>query len=123
VHGDTKRSLAHHATLGILPSIRQEPQSLALLELLCGGVPVIASNVGGNPDMIQPGVNGDLFSAGDASELAAKIDGLLSRPNELARLAAAARPSVEAFRWDRIAGQYLELFREVLRKSKQTCAA
>lgn len=123
VHGEVKRSLAHRATLGVLPSIRQEPQSLALLELLCGGVPVLASNVGGNPDMVKPGVNGDLFTAADSGELASKIDALLSRPQELAKLAAGAAPSVEAFRWDRIADEYLELFREVLIRTNQTRAA
>lgn len=123
VHGETKRSLAHRATLGILPSIRQEPQSLALLELLCGGVPVLASNVGGNPDMVKPGMNGDLFTAANAGELAAKIDGLLSRPADLARLADGARLSVEPFRWDRIAEEYLALFREVLVHAKRSCAA
>lgn len=123
VHGETKRSLAHRATLGVLPSIRQEPQSLALLELLCGGVPVLASHVGGNPDMVKPGVNGDLYTAADAGELASKIELLLSRPQDLARLAAGATPSVEEFRWDRIAEEYLELFREVVACAKRSRAA
>ena len=117
VHGDLKRALAHHATLGVLPSVREEPQSLVLLEMLCGGVPVVASDAGGNPDIVRPGLNGDLFSAGDSGQLTACLDRLLSDPQQLTRLSHQATVSVEPLRWSHVAQRYLELFREVVGRS------
>lgn len=114
VHGDEKRSLAHHAALGVCPSIREEPQALVLLEILCGGVPVIASEVGGNPDIIKPGVNGDLFAAQNGVQLASAVERLLWKPESLRQLARQAAPSVDYLRWSSVAGRYLELFSEIL---------
>jgi glycogen(starch) synthase len=114
VHGDAKRSLAHHAALGVSPSILEEPQGLVLLEILCGGVPVIASDVGGHPDIVKPGVNGYLFPAQNSVLLALQIDELLANPHRLANLARQAAPSVEYLRWSSVAQRYLALFDEVI---------
>jgi glycosyltransferase involved in cell wall biosynthesis len=126
VHGDEKLSLVQHATVAVSPSIRQEPMSLVLFEMLCCGVPVVGSRVGGTPDIVQPGVNGELFSAGDAEDLAGQLDRLLTNEAERDRLARQAAPSVEAYRWSRIAPAYLELFAEVIaarRRAPVTTAA
>lgn len=119
VYGETKLSLLQHATLAVSPSICQEAMSLALFEMLCCGVPVIGSRVGGTPDIVQPGVNGELYSPGDAAELAAVLDRLLSDPTARDRLAQQARLSVEPYRWGRIAEGYVELFREVVESRRQ----
>jgi glycosyltransferase involved in cell wall biosynthesis len=100
--------------------------SLVLFEMLCCGVPVVGSRVGGTPDIVQPGVNGELFSAGDAEDLAGQLDRLLTNEAERDRLARQAAPSVEAYRWSRIAPAYLELFAEVIaarRRAPVTTAA
>src|SRR5207248_2587089 len=107
VHGDAKLSLLQHAAVAVSPSIRQEPMSLVLFEMLCCGVPVIGSRVGGTPDIVRPGINGELFEAGDASALAAILDRLLSDLAARDRLASQARPSVEPYRWSRVADGYL----------------
>ena len=49
-----------------------------LIEAMAAGVPVVASNVGGIPSLIQDGVNGLLFPSGDAVALAACLRRLLS---------------------------------------------
>jgi glycosyltransferase involved in cell wall biosynthesis len=121
IHGDEKLPLIQHATLAVSPSIRQEPMSLVLFEMLCCGVPVIASRVGGTPDIVRPGVNGELFAAGDVAALAAILDRLLSDTAARGRLAQQARPSVEPYRWSRIAAAYLELFREVAEGRPAVC--
>ncbi len=114
VHGDDKLSLLQHAAVAVSPSIRQEPMSLVLFEMLCCGAPVIGSRVGGTPDIVKPGINGELYSAGDAAELAGILGGLLEDPAARDRLAQQARPSVEPYRWSHIAQGYLALFREVV---------
>jgi glycosyltransferase involved in cell wall biosynthesis len=113
VQGNVKRALLCHATLAVSPSICQEAMSLVLFEMLCSGVPVIGSEVGGTPDIVRPGVNGELFRAGDCGELNACLDRLLSDESYRAKLASGARPSVEPHRWSKVAQAYLELFEGV----------
>jgi glycosyltransferase involved in cell wall biosynthesis len=113
VHGELKVSLASHASVGVCPSVWQEPQGMVVLEMLCRGVPVVASRVGGIPDFVQPGLNGDLFPAGDSQALATILNRLLSDPQGRNRLAAAALPSIERFRWTNTAEAYLRLFADV----------
>jgi glycosyltransferase involved in cell wall biosynthesis len=60
----------------ILPSIT-EGLSQALLEAMALGVPVIATRAAGNIDLIQEGVNGLFFEAGDSRQLAERIQTLL----------------------------------------------
>jgi glycosyltransferase involved in cell wall biosynthesis len=50
-----------------------EPFSMAMLEALAAGVPVLAADSGGSLDLIQPGVNGALYRTGDAAALAAQL--------------------------------------------------
>jgi len=50
-----------------------EPFSMAVLEALAAGVPVLAADSGGALDLIQPGVNGTFYRTGDATALAAQL--------------------------------------------------
>ncbi len=122
VHGDEKRALVEHALLGVCPSIREEPQGMVVLEMLCRGVPVVASRVGGIPDMIQPGLNGELFRAGDDADLAQQLSTLLGEPEQLAARRRQAAPSVAELPWSRVAERYLELFHEVLANHRRAAA-
>ncbi len=63
-----------------LPSVWYENMPLSLLEALSLGKPVIASEIGGMPEVIVDGKNGWLFRPGDAHDLAAKIK-LLTESN------------------------------------------
>lgn len=73
--GFTKDVTPHlaQADVLIMPSFR-EGQPLTLIEACIMGLPVIASNVGGIPELVHDNQNGFLFKAGDIDELASKIE-------------------------------------------------
>ena len=68
--------LLARAAVYVQPS-RFEPQGLAILEAMAVGIPVVASAVGGIPEVVRDGVNGLLVRAGDPVALAAAIERLL----------------------------------------------
>jgi len=63
----------------VLPSL-SEGLSLALLEAMASGKPVVATRVGGNPELIDHGRTGFLVQPEDAKDLAANLVKLLSDP-------------------------------------------
>lgn len=81
-------------TLFILPSYA-EGMPMALLEAMSWGLPVIATPVGGIPQVIEHDVNGLLVPAGDIDGLAANITRLMKDPALRERLGAAARTTIE----------------------------
>lgn len=78
VSGDEKYKLIAEAQCMIVPSEWYENFPVSVMESLSLGTPVIASNIGGLPDMIEHNVTGLLFKAGDPDNLAECIKSLLS---------------------------------------------
>lgn len=78
----------------VLPS-HFEGQSNALLEAMAAGCPVVASAVGGTPELVEDGCTGLLFPANDDGTLAAAMARLAAEPALRTRLAQAARTWVE----------------------------
>jgi len=72
-----------------------ETFSLAALEAMALGIPVVHSDVGGAPEMITPGKDGLLFPVGDTAALVARL-AALARHETRSRMGAAARQTVEA---------------------------
>jgi glycosyltransferase involved in cell wall biosynthesis len=65
----------------VVPSIWYENQPAAILESFSMGKPVIASRVGGIPELVDENATGLLFDPGNAADLRAKIDFLLANPH------------------------------------------
>ncbi len=59
---------------------RYEAHSDSIIEAMFRGLPVIASNIGGNPDIVVDGITGRLFQKGNAKELGDLINHLLENP-------------------------------------------
>jgi len=79
--------------IAVLPS-KAEGFSNALLEYMAAGLPTIATDVGGNPEVIENGVNGLLVKPGDPSALADAISSLLENPHLASQLGTAGRERV-----------------------------
>ncbi len=82
--------------VGVVPSLGSEAVSRAALEWMAAGRPVVASSVGGIPDLIEDGVTGLLVPPGDAGALAEALAGLLLDPEKAETLGRAGRA-----RWER----------------------
>ena len=109
------------------PSV-YEPFGIINLEAMACGAPVVASAVGGIPEVVVDGVTGRLvpfdadpvtgfpLDAGRfARDLAARIAGLMADPSLCARMGAAGRKRVEeTFAWEAIAAQTVELYRGLI---------
>ena len=87
--GDVTEILAA-MDLFVLPSLT-EALSLALLEAMSVGLPVVAARIEGVPEAVQDGYNGLLFEPGSVESLTRTLGGLLENPAQRAELGARAR--------------------------------
>ena len=102
------------ADLLLLPS-QTEAFGLVALEALAAGVPVIASRVGGLPEVVEHGVSGYLLPVGDVEGMARQAVTLLRERPLAERLGRAGAGRVaEQFPPDRIVPRFEELYHRVL---------
>lgn len=98
-----------------LPSLA-EGISNTLLEAMSCGLPVIATAVGGNVELVQPDVSGTLIPPGDPGVLADALLRYLSDPELAWRHGQAARAAVEAhYSLDRMVADYAALYEQTAR--------
>jgi len=89
----------------------EENQSNALIEAMSCGIPVVATKVGGNKEIVQPGVNGLLVARSSINELSQAISQILQDKELGARLGISARQSVvEKYSFDDVVERYLSLY-------------
>jgi glycosyltransferase involved in cell wall biosynthesis len=109
------RELARADVL-VLPS-RFEPFGIVLLEAMAAGLPIVASRVGGIPEIVLDGETGLLVPPDRPAALATALQQLRNDPALGRQLGAAGRRRVEQFSWERIAPKFLALFEELRRPS------
>ena len=86
-----------------------------MVESQAFGTPVVASNVGGIPDLIRDGETGLLAEPGDAEDLARQICYMLDNPDRAQQMARQAREFVEReCSMDVHVDRLLELYRETI---------
>lgn len=105
------------ADLFLLPS-SQESFGLSALEAMASGVPVIATGIGGLPEVVESGRSGFLHELGDVDGMAASALSLLRDPARLAAFRTAARErTVQKFDESLVFPGYLQLYELALERA------
>jgi N-acetyl-alpha-D-glucosaminyl L-malate synthase BshA len=111
--GNIEEVLAH-ADVFLLPS-ETESFGLAALEALACEVPVVASRIGGVPEVVEDGVSGFLRPVGDIDGMTAAVGELLTNSDKRREMGRAGRRlAAERFSQDDIVARYRALYQEVL---------
>ena len=79
------------AEVTIFPSQWYEGFPMTIIESFASGTPVIASRIGGIPELVRPGRTGRLFQPGAAADLAREVKELLARPHEVQAMRSVCR--------------------------------
>ncbi len=107
-------SIYSAADLFVIPSLQENLPQTALEAMSCG-TPVAGFGVGGIPDLVRPGVTGELAPVGDAGALGNMIRKMLKDPKRLAAMSANCRRVViEEYAHDVQAGRYADLYRALI---------
>jgi len=111
--GDAVAELLRNATVFCCPSIWNDPFPLAPLEAMATGLPVVASNVGGLPEVLAYG-GGVLVPPNDPEALAGALTKLVENESYRKTLSQEARNSFKNhFLWSSVRDQYLKVLQEL----------
>lgn len=106
--------LLKHLDIGVLCS-ETEGLSNAILEYMGSSLPVVATNIGGNPDLVADGENGFLYEPGDVEALADRLDRLVGDPDLAREMGRASRRRFEErFTGDRMVRETTRLWARAL---------
>ncbi len=107
-------TLNHLMDVFLLPS-REEALPLAVLEAMAAARPIVASNVGGVPEVVVNGETGRLFDPDDRDGFVEAIVELIDRPELRRQFGEAGRQRASAeFRVDRMVGRTMRHYRSIL---------
>jgi glycosyltransferase involved in cell wall biosynthesis len=113
-------SLMAAADLVVIPSLA-EAFGIALAEALYIGTPVVATTVGGIPEIVDDGVDGVLVPPGNYEALAEAIAGLLNNPERRAGMSGAGRDKVvQRFSFEAMVREYEAVYDARLRRKGLT---
>ncbi len=114
VNNDNVPSLINSATLVVVPS-RKEAFGLSALEAALMARPVVATRVGGLPEVVIHEKTGLLVETDNAAALAEAILTLLKNPEAASRMGQAARSrALEKFNWERYVNSYDALYKKLI---------
>lgn len=111
-----REQLAHELTKSsalILPSL-EDNCPMVVLESMAAGLPVLAANVGGVPDLVESGCNGVLFDPEDMKSIQSVVaDFLKNSSNALVMAAKARADALERFHPKVIARKHIDIYKHV----------
>lgn len=89
---------------------------VSIIEAMAIGLPIVSTNVGGIPYLVEDGRNGILVPANDAKAMARAVIRLLNEPSLATIISRNARAKAETFGWDSVLPQWERLLLEVTRR-------
>ena len=110
--------LLSEVAISVLPSLSEALPNV-VLESMAAGVPVVATRVGGNPEVVEEGVTGLLVPPQDPAALAKAICRLLENPELASRYGRAGKQRIaEQFSLERMVRQTETLYLDLIRKAR-----
>ena len=98
----------------VAPSIWPEPFGIVVAEALTAGRPVVASAIGGIPEVVRDGHDGLLVAAADASALATALDRVISEPGLREALATRAAQSARRYGSEAVTHRFEDAYSRVV---------
>ncbi|TET63903.1 glycosyltransferase family 1 protein, partial [Candidatus Aerophobetes bacterium] len=110
------KAMVRNSMFAVVPSEWYENCPYSVLEAFALGKPVIGSDIGGIPELIDDGINGLLFEPGNSQELSEKIAHLTSRPRLREQMGRNARKKVEEeYNPELFYGRLMEIYQRLIR--------
>jgi len=97
------------ANIFVLPSY-SEGMSVATLEAMASGLPVVVTKTAGTDELVEEGFNGFTFSYGDVKDLTNIIINLYNNRGLIDRMGINSRRKVQSFKWEFTVEKYVNLF-------------
>jgi phosphatidylinositol alpha-mannosyltransferase len=108
-----KQEILRSIALYVAPNTGGESFGIILAEAMAAGAPVVASDLMAFRDVLENGKAGEIFHAGDSSELALQIGRLLNDPERRAQLKLIGQESSFRFDWSNVGESILDIYRMV----------
>ncbi len=106
------------ADLFVFPSA-METFGLVVVEAMAAGLPVVASRVGGIPDVVQEGVTGYTFESGDIDGMIAGVRQIAASRARITEMGRAARAFAETQSWDAMMDEVVALYAELIAQKER----
>ncbi len=111
LEGDELQKAFSSASVLIMPSLCEENSPMVIAEAQAHGLPVIASAVGGIPELVSDGKTGIIFRAGNVDDLALAMRRVIEHPEVFDAMRPACLESAKKYAPDKVVGEYLKLFK------------
>jgi glycosyltransferase involved in cell wall biosynthesis len=106
---------AHYAAAHVFVlSSYSEGMSVATLEAMAAGLPLVVTRTGGTADLVEEGVNGWTFPWGEVESLTGHLRRLADDRSLARRLGTASRARAAQFSWDQAFERYVDLFEKII---------
>jgi glycosyltransferase involved in cell wall biosynthesis len=113
VSSDKKHALLSNTQVYILPSYN-EGLPISILEAMSYGLPILSTNVGGTPEVVENEVNGFVFEPGDIAAMGKGIDSLLLNPQKILKFSKCSLIKVEPYLPQTVAKQLIACYQSLL---------